>query len=522
MPTKSQVIRHQFGGGWATDFGPTADVGIEGGQVVVPFLTEAENIIYELDGGPHKVGGVTKVNSSGLGSTVTGIYDYWRQGTAGSPARRRIAHAGTVIYADNDDGTYASIFTGLESGAIPSYATFDDLLIISSNSTTDVPKSWDQTTAQNLAGSPPNFSFAVVHHGRVFAAGDAANPSDLSYTAAFDPEDWIGAGSGTIQIDPNDGDHIVGIASHKNDLFVFKGPYKGSIHRITGTSPTDFARATFVTGLGGAWHNSIFKYGDDIGFVSQFGTVHSLTTTASYGDYHEGALSRPIHEWIKEKLNYNRLENIWAAADPLNSRVLIAISIDANSTNNAILSMDYSFNPPRWAYWSVFDAESLALFQDTNGVDRLLFGGSDGFVRNSNVVDRSVDGSTAISMNVKTPSLNYGNPMMMKTISQASVGIAPRGDYTGTFGWVRDDNTVQTQAFTQGGGDVLAPAAANEFTLGTSTLAGSQFVDRFMELEEGGEFRSVSYEFQQAGLSEDLEVHAFSATISGGALSTEN
>ena len=47
-----QVIRMSFGGGWATDFGPTAEVRVGGdGTVVVPFLKTADNVRFTVDGG---------------------------------------------------------------------------------------------------------------------------------------------------------------------------------------------------------------------------------------------------------------------------------------------------------------------------------------------------------------------------------------------------------------------------------------------------------------------------------------
>ena len=70
-----------------------------------------------------------------------------------------------------------------------------------------------------------------------------------------------------LDIDPGDGDRITGLVSHKNELWVFKGPHKGSIHRITGTSNSDWARTTFIEGVGAVWQNSIFRFGDDIGFL---------------------------------------------------------------------------------------------------------------------------------------------------------------------------------------------------------------------------------------------------------------
>jgi len=518
-------LRHFFSGGWATDLGPTSDAAPDqAGHIRIPFLWDAENVYYELDGGPHKIGGTEKLNSSAVasGAVIRGCYDYWKQGTGGTPSRRKILHAGTVVLADNDDNTFANIFTGLENDAIPHYATFDDFLIISSSSNSDVPKSYDQSTAQNLAGTPPNFAFSTQHQNRMWAAGVDANPSTLYYSVSEDPEDWVGAGSGTISIDPNDGDRITGIASHKNDLWVFKGPYKGSIHRITGSSPSDFARTTFITGLGAAWQNSLFKYGDDLGFVSQFGTIHSLKATDAYGDFNEASISRPIQSWLKNHLNYNRLKHIWAVNSPLEGWVFFSISIDASGTNNAIIAFDYRFNPVRWFYISAYNAESMAIFTDTNNIDRIFLGGTDGFLRRSNVANRSIDTTTAINYKVTTPHLNYGNPMITKTLERASVGISPKGNYNGTFLWERDNEAQQSATFSQEGGDVLGPADANEFTLGTSKLGGARFVDRYMELEEGGEARDISYQFTNNGLNEDMEIHAFTTTLTPGAESSEN
>lgn len=532
MPfNKTQVIRHLFGGGWATDFGPSVDVSPDGsGKVVIPFLLQASNCIFELDGGPHEIGGTSKVNSSAVesGAAVTGLVDYWRQGTSGVQARRRVIHAGTKVLADTNDGVFSTtLFTGLESGKVPSYFTFDDLLIIASDSTTDVPKSWDQTTAQNLAGTPPNFSFGCAHKNRAWASGNAAAPSRLYYSVNTNPEDWVGSGSGSIDIDPDDGDIITGIASHKDELWVFKGPNKGSIHRITGSSPTGsdaFARKNYVKGIGACWHNAIFPFGDDLGYVSQYGSVHSLSATSAYGDFFDAALSRPINGWILEHLNYTRLRNIWAATDPLGGKVFITMSIDASSTNNIVLVMDYRSAPDviRWSNVPSYEQESLSLFVDINGRRRILGGGNDGYVRRLNVSDRSIDGSTALSYNVLTPFMSYGQPMYMKNLGPIGIGMSPKGAFNFTFGWTRDNNAQQTVTLTQSGADVLGSASANQFTLDSSTLGGSQFVDHYNEMEEGGEFRSIQFQWLQSGVNQDIELHGLSAMITPSGISTEN
>ncbi len=529
MATRIQAVRHIFDGGWSTDFGPTADVTIgPDGKVGIPFLVDAENVYYELDGGPHKIGGTEKLNGSALesGAVVRGLYDYWYQGVAGTPTRRRIVGIADKILSDMNDATFTTtLASGWSSTAVPHFATFDDLLIMANDNAADVPRSWDGTTAQALAGTPPSFSFSCEHYGRMFAAGVAANPSTLYYSAAYDPEDWVGAGSGSILIAPNDGDMITGIASYKRELWIFKGPNKGSIHRLTGSSPSDFALEPFVkSGLGAAWHHGIFQFKDDLGFVSQFGTIHSLKSTPAYGDFNEGALSIPFHSWIREHLNFNRLRYITACNNPEQGYVLFTMSVDSSSTNNMVLMLDYRGYPNkmRWAKWPAIAAGSLAVFVDTNGRRRTMIGGNDGYVRRSEMAARSIDGATAISAKVTLPYLNYGNPILMKTLYGASLGIAPKGSYTATFGWTRDDNAQQTTTVNQGGGDVLGPADENEFTLGTSTLAGSQYVDRFVDLTEGGEFRNIQFQVTQAGLGQDLELHSLTAGVKGGAVSLEN
>ena len=526
MPSFSPYIKHIFGGGWATDFGPSTSAAPDPtGMLAVPFLTQAENVLYELDGGPHKSPGTANMNSSALnsGASIRGLYDFWRMGTAGSPSQRRIAVAGNTIYADNADGTFSSIGTGFQTTAVWSFATFDDFLIIANDASADVPRSWDGTTFQNLAGSPPNFAFSVKHQNYHFASGVIANPSTLYYSSSLDPETWSGGTSGSIQIDPDDGDRITGIISHKNELWVFKGPHKGSIHRITGTSNSTWARETFVEGVGAAAHNSIFRYGDDIAFMWIDGSVRTLSTTAAFGDMIESALTYPIHSWLQEHLTFNQLHRVITTNDPGSGRAYIAIPTNSSTVNDALIVLDYRFSPVRISYLSAYDVVSIAPVLDAASSLRpiLMFGGSDGFVRRFNQSTRTTAGA-GIAARVDTPYLDYGASHQMKTLTAASVGIAPKNNASFTVGWTRDDNAEQTMSVAQEGSDVLGTASANQFTLNTSTLGGARFVDKWFETEEGGEFRSVAYSFRDANNNTDLEIHSFGAFMEPGAESTEN
>ena len=534
MATTTRFVRHVLNGGWASDFGPNADVGLsENDKVLVPYLINAENILYTLNGGARKSEGSVKLNSTALesGADVTGVFDAWLMGATGAPAQHRIVHVGTKIKKDDADGTFTDLFTGLDPDKTPSYLMFEDLVIMSSDSTVDVPKSWNGTVAQNLAGSPPNFAFATEHKNRVWAAGDAALPSRLYYSTYLNGADWTGSGSGHIDISPNDGDRITGLVSHKNDLWVFKGPYTGSITRITGSAPTGpdgFSRILFINGVGAVAHNSIFSFpgagAGDIGFLWSDGSIRSLNATASFGDYASASLSRPIQGWIREHVNFTVLDKATAVNYDAGGYVLFSIAKDSSSTNNTILALDYRFTPPRWAEWTAYNSVSLmtGIDPDVNSRPIIFAGGNDGFVRRLNQQDRSLDGSTSINYKITYPFLNYGSGILMKTLSIASLSLAPKNDGEIILGWTRDNSAQQTINIAQGGSDVLAPSDASQFTLGTSALGGASLSDRFVDLEEGGEFRNIQYELKNSVNFEDVEVHALSTAILGGGWSTEN
>ncbi len=495
----------------------------QSGMMTVPFLRDARNIVYEFDGGVHKAPGTDQLNASALesGATVRGIYDYWRQGSVDAASQRRVIHVGTKIKYDQADGVFLDLFTGMDDQSIPQYSTFEDLLIVASSSAADLPRSWDQSTAQLLAGTPPNFSFSVSHKNHVFAAGVHANPSRLYFCKPLTPDDWAGTGSGSIDIDPGDGDRITGIISHKDNLWVFKGPYKGSIHRILGSSLSDWSKQPFITGLPVAWIHSIFKFGDDIGFITTNGSVHSLKATAAYGDFNQAWLSYPIGKYMQENLNNSRARYFVAATDPNRGYVMIGITPSGQTTNTRYLFMDYRFLSqnemyPRWSYWDSRAFASIALVRDVQR-PRLTAGGYDGLVYSLDQNSRT-DNGRAINMVVETPSMTYGEEWLMKNIADAGVSINAVNNNPVTLTWIRDGVSVDSISVAQG-------AAGGLFDVGvfdTAVFGGQSFLPRFFGIENGGDFRAIAYKFTETQDDSDCEIHSFMAKVSSCGESTEN
>ena len=456
----------QFAGGWATDFGPSFTGAPQGNALSIPFLLSADNLTYELDGAPHKVGGASRLNSSAITggtTTVHGLFDAWFQGSSGSETQKELCYAGTrILKMDAMDGTWDELTTGLEDSREPCFEMFNDSVLFATTSTVDVPQTWDGSASatSNLGGSPPNFSFMVRHKNRVFAAGVASNPSRLYYCASLDAADWTSAGNaGSIDIDPSDGDRITGLVSHKNELLVFKGPNRLSIHRITGSSPSDFARVPFVTGVGSVNHNSLFRVNDDIVFTSPRG-IHSLAATAAYGDYIEAFLARPILTYYQDTLNASTLEKGWGVNYQAKGLAIWNFAKSGGTTKNVYLVYDYRFQPGRWCSWgktnSYQNGHSLAILQTTARKHRLFAGTSDGYVSQLDIAARSINSSTGYTMEVTTPFLNFGTSSVLKAAHSGFWSLLPKGSAAMTFGYTRDTSTEDTVSISQSSGPVLA------------------------------------------------------------------
>lgn len=525
MPTRRRFwATHTFEGGWSPDLG-TFVIVPTGPRSPIPFLQDAENIVYELDGGFRKAPGATKLNATALeaGAAVTGIYDFWSK----TGTQKRVIHVGTTIKKDDADGSFTDIFTGLTADAIPNYSQLDDLVIIASDASADVPRSYDGTTAQILAGSPPNFSFSTVHLGRVWASGVSTNPSRVYFSSYLNPIGWSGVGSGFLDIDPDDGDSVKAIISHNRDLFVFKGPYKGSIHRITGSSPTGsepFSPRVLVKGVGAVTQNAIFKFSNDLGFLWSDGMVHSLAAVSAYADFKERALSFPIRNWIQERVNFGALNKSWSVLSCDCGWILLNVPIDGSTTPNHTLLMDYRFDPVKWAKWtSVFDIRSMTEVIDQTDSNRqiVMAGSSDGFVRKLYQQIRNIDGA-GYPMIVTTPYVDYGGtPETLKSLSAVGITTIPKSDSPITVRFIRDDHPQQQVDLSQGGSHFLAPTDGTPFQLDVSTLGGSSHNRRFSVIIDGGEFRDIQYQFRNEAVEGDLQVQNLMAQIEGGALATE-
>jgi hypothetical protein len=121
-------------------------------------------------------------------------------------------------------------------------------------------------------------------------------------------------------------------------------------------------------------------------------------------------------------------------------------------------------------------------------------------------------------MRAQTPSLTYGEEWLLKNLAGAGVSLNALNNNPVTFTWLLDGVTSQSTTVTQG-------AIGGTFDVGvfdTAVFGGQAFVPRFFGIENGGDFRAISYTFSDTANDSDLEIHSFMTKVAPCGESEEN
>ena len=498
---------------------------------MIPYLLAAEDVTYKLNRGFRKVGGAAIYNTVAIAADTPstnclGVAGFWLNGVPGSPSHKIIVVVDNEIHEDDGAGVFTEINAAITTGGglVVNFSTFDDFIYIADDGG-NAPIQWDQTTlktANTSTSAPtgtqwgtsvPEMDFTAEHKNYLFGAGDKAAPSTLYFSPSLTASsgrgpngDWLIDG-GQIEVNPDDGDRILALASFRDSLFVFKGPYKGSIWRVTGAQftddgagITDIVLTHFAEGIGCIGPNATFQFGNDIGFIWQEGAVHGLAATERFGDFEAASLSLGLNEkFLRERVNSSDLNKAWAINDSLASRALIGIPVDGSATVNRILAMDYRFDPVAWSDWITIggsdDAKAAGYITDIadNDIQVPMIVGADGFLRKLNRKNKwfeetpviegppSTGGDRiAMSPRVRTPYLSYGSTLKMKSLHSGSISARIENASTVRFTWTRDRFASQFVEIEIVGGNLLGgPTVPPElqFILGDKlkgTLGGDQ------------------------------------------------
>jgi hypothetical protein len=504
-------------------------------------LTVADNVTIDTRPSKKKRPGINHDWDDVTTGTVSivGLHDFW----FGSATKtQRLVSIGS-------DRTYKSYTTGGVSSSITdagtawagtiniaSSITFNNLILFATpDGANNVVKKWSGTgDIADLDGTPPKASFLRQHMGRIFM-NDKSNVDRLHYSPVHDHTLWNGSGdSGALDIGVGDGDPdgITAIfPTFKGDLFVAK---RTKLYRVITPSndPADWEVKLVSNGIGCISHNSVVPIeNDDIYFVSPRG-IHSLVTTANFGDFESSFLSKDIQKTFRDVFVQSRLKYVWGAYDssincvgftftenPVSgtdssySKTLYGSSGELTTSNNNVLYL-YNIETKEWHRWGAISCQSLICAHDgSDNKQRFFFGTHISRVsksKNSTNYDMSHGGSNvSIPLNITTGwIIPDGNQYEVNRLHRFFLYYKPVGTHTITVNVYTDNLSLDSEnsnAFATNGSTALL---GTTFTLGTSTL-GTTLIMGPYSVPIYGHCRAFKVEILQTGTDEQVEIQGF-------------
>lgn len=203
------------------------------------------------------------------GNTATNLYEYSKN----DGSRSLIATDNENIYQTADCTSWVTIKTGLNSQALPRFATIQDKLWIVNGST--YPITWDGTTATILDGLSnrplgQKGKFITWWKGRVWIGNTPTSPSGLYFTDIVDNGVTLDPATSTmawanalnlIYFNRDDGSPLYGIKIYRDNLYAFK---ETGISRLVFQDDFNLNVTKNVSVVGSKFNESIVEMDDGL------------------------------------------------------------------------------------------------------------------------------------------------------------------------------------------------------------------------------------------------------------------
>ena len=449
--------------------------------------TELENFEVAIEGGYRRISGFTKFGEgsatqpTGGATTILGVFPY---------ADGVIATAGTNIYFSNDGITWLQInrdsvavtgdnytaFTGRTALARtgqgqcqfvlfegPDYDYGEVIIADGANKLysfrmegTGALNTRTFFAAEITVDGTNGVKYITIHDHHLIAAGVENNLSTVYYSVYNDPDNFTGAGAGSVTIS----DQIQGIRGFRTDLIVFA---ENSIHKLININDSANIRIDPITeSIGCLSGYSIQEIGGDLIFLAPDG-LRTVAGTARIGDVELGTVSKaiqPIMREVAENINNYQITSI-VLREKSQYRLFYS-NVNAVASGQKGIIGTLRPNGFEWSETKGLEVTEIGSGFDTNGVEKYYHGNNSGYVFIHDSGD-DFDG-TAILARYATPDYDYGDLGTLKTLHYLKVSIAAEGLVT---------PEVQVK-FDYNSGDV--PQPASNYSLGTvnpSSIFGS-------------------------------------------------
>lgn len=374
--------------------------------------------------------------------------------------------------------------------------------------------SWTQIKSTNTganyanAGGPNALdqpSVVSVYQGHLFISGDPAAPQAIAHCAPKTEYDWLTA-SGAGQVVP--GFEVLKTKVWRDDMIVFN---QERISRVT-VSGTDFVVRDVTTNLGCLSAGSVVEVNGDLMFLSQDG-LRKIAGTDKIDDFELGTVSRKIQKTVKELSDTYTNQDITAVTLRKKNQVRFFFNSSGVSTpdTRGIIG-GYRENiqgEPSWEWGELLGIQAWVVTSGfVNDNEYILHGDYNGFVF------RQEQGSSfngeIIAATYRTPYLDFGAPLIRKTMGKIYAFIEPEGDVniscTVSYDW-RSPNVLNPEGLSLESDATLAAIyGSSTVTYGGTGIIYGGGIYPVLEENIPGSCFSIQLTFTTTGTEESYAI----------------
>lgn len=351
----------------------------------------------------------------------------------------------------------------------------------------------------------PNFpKTGTIHRNRLWAfmgqRSYASNTGDHeNFTSSFL----------TDSVFPGEGGDIRGCFVFKGRLFCFKdGGYVYYLEDSDADSSNWFWRK-LASNFGLSSVNGIAEVLNDMIAGNTTGGLASYAATEKLGDVESADLLRlaEIDEYYRANYSFAGVPEQHVLYYPAKKQFFLTTRTKYGPTNDALMVIDFNKESPRFSFWEKDSAQCLALRKDQNGIERPIYGGTDGFVYKMDMEDRLVN-TSAYTGEFKTAhtDFRFAEPSLAgkkKHFDFLTLEFVPQGQWNATVDVYIDGKFIETLTFEQ----KIRTDGLGSFTLGSDPLGREETQSIRRQLHGTG--NSISLHLKQSGSNQNFQAVSF-------------
>jgi hypothetical protein len=267
-------------------------------------------------------------------------------------------------------------------------------------------------------------SVCAVHDHHLVVAGADEAKDTIFYSHNFEPENFTGAGAGSIQLS----DQVIGLKSFRDDLIIF---CRNSLHKLININDSQTIAVVPITqNVGCLSKDSIQEIGGDLVFLSPDG-IRSVAGTSRIGDVELGSVSRQIQSITSALAKSVDAYTITSSVLRSKSQYRLFYTQDGESSkvSKGIIGT-LTANGFEWAETKGIQATAFVSGFSANGVESEFHGDLTGYVYNHDEGNSFYEAGVAFNIEAQytTPNYDFGDVGTRKTLHYAKISITPEGE----------------------------------------------------------------------------------------------